>query len=746
MDESNPRKRPRPVVSCLRCRDKKLKCDRTSPCENCVKAQIADSCTYQRGLNAPSKESPPVSIATTNAVEDLQSRLAKVEELLGIRTSKSHSPAEDAKPHVIGSVVVKGNRSIFHGQNDRTTLLNQFLEVKEFINEMSKDKQVQASAKQIKFLQNKTRSKIGSPDSAVGSDFSMALLKLREYLPSKPYCDRLVAIYCQHFERTFRVLHIPTFMRRYNQIWTNDHADICTSSSIIPELTAVMTMAYHMDDTQQLGDRNHRTYLKGTAIDLIQVWLDELGRKQRTELSTLQVDVLLVLSRSLRGIQPEKLWSVTGALVRSAMVMGLNVDPAIVSGITPYMAEMRRRLWATILEVDLQASMFCGMPLVVPELNSGSVVPSNINDAEFDEFSAVLPTSYPMHTYTDNLYQVVLASSLPQRIRALSIIQYSTLDIQEGIRLGRKAEECLSQKPQTLNLHNNDGSPIDGGSLLHRVLLDLYMRRPVLRLYKALLLGHETQNAPSRSLLAELEKHCLESSQVILSYQDLYTIPALATVTTSPWAHQNFFNNACKMDVLWAALTLCQEIKQCFELDSPKAGYDRLALVQSVETTISYLINRIGQKGSDLKDIVFLALVLQSVQISDSVPGRSQSLQQTARNTLAACREKLLQPLVVNEPPQPTAQSTKRPSMDATQTLISMPNTVTPPVSKPRSPPISLTDSAFPLNLPAGTEQYFGDLSDLTVEYNTFQAGMFDPNDPLNFGIAQNWNWEHMWQ
>lgn len=125
MDDSNPRKRPRPVVSCLRCRDKKLKCDRTSPCENCVKAQIADTCTYQRSVGASSTRSPPVPTGTASAVEDLQSRLAKVEELLGIKSSKPARAEEDAKPQAIGIVELKGSRSIFRGQNDRTTLLNQ---------------------------------------------------------------------------------------------------------------------------------------------------------------------------------------------------------------------------------------------------------------------------------------------------------------------------------------------------------------------------------------------------------------------------------------------------------------------------------------------------------------------------------------------------------------------------------------------------------------------------------------------
>lgn len=125
MDGHNPRKRPRPVVSCLRCRDKKLKCDRSAPCQNCSKAQISDTCAYQHSTSAPSKDCQPVPITTTDAVEDLRLRLATVEELLGIKPTKSTTLTKDAKPPAIGTVVVKGNRSIFHGQNDRTTLLNQ---------------------------------------------------------------------------------------------------------------------------------------------------------------------------------------------------------------------------------------------------------------------------------------------------------------------------------------------------------------------------------------------------------------------------------------------------------------------------------------------------------------------------------------------------------------------------------------------------------------------------------------------
>lgn len=40
------RRRRRPPLSCLVCRRRKLKCDRSLPCAQCVKSKSVDSCTY----------------------------------------------------------------------------------------------------------------------------------------------------------------------------------------------------------------------------------------------------------------------------------------------------------------------------------------------------------------------------------------------------------------------------------------------------------------------------------------------------------------------------------------------------------------------------------------------------------------------------------------------------------------------------------------------------------------------------
>ncbi|KAF2821649.1 hypothetical protein CC86DRAFT_426013 [Ophiobolus disseminans] len=759
MDDSNPnpRKRPRPVVSCLRCRDKKLKCDRTAPCENCIKASTAHSCTYKRSGHVSSNEVTPVpGVATANSLEDLQIRMARVEEMLSVQSGTLTQAVEKTKQHSLGTVVVKGDRSVYHGQNDRVTLLNQFLDVKTFINtDMLQNESVQASAKQVQFLQTKSATKIASPDSVVEPEFSLALLKLREFLPPKPYCDRLVSIYCNNFERTMRVLHVPTFMRQYEQLWKHNISEPCDPPSIIPQLTIVLTMAYHMEDAGDfIKDQNHRSYLKTTANDLVQAWLDELSRKQRTELATLQCEVLLLLSRSLRGMHPERLWSSAGALVRSAMVMGLHLDPSAITGFAPFQAEMRRRLWATILEIDLQASMATGMPTVFPTIDLFPLEPSNLNDLDFDETMATLPKSHPLATYTDNIYQVLLASSLPQRLAALSVIQGSTPDLKKAIYHGTKVEECINCIPRIVSLHNNDAAPLDGGSLLHRVLLDLYLRRPILCLYKPLLLA-SPQDTPG---YADIHRQCLETSRAILSYQDLYTLPALRTVTNSPMAHQNFFYRCCKMDVLWAALTCCQRIKALRSratnlLDGEQHTVDTTSLINTVGFTIDCLIDRIGQKGSDLKDLVFLALALQAVQLPATDPHnkrstaeRSRALQETVTKTLNSCRERMLQPIFANEHPQihPPSKHLHTPSVPM---LTAPMNTITPPISNPRLTPVPMPDvSSFPMHLSAQGEQWFGELPELATEFTNFQAEMYNPDDVMNFGIQQNWNWDNMWQ
>ena len=537
-----------------------------------------------------------------------------------------------------------------------------------------------------------------------------------------------------------RVLHRPTFMRQYEKLWLNNESEIASSSSTIAQLTSLMTRAYLLDETKGANEYEaHNPYLKETAINHVQAWLDELGRKQKTEISTLQVEILLLLSSGVR--RPERLWTTSGALVRSAMIMGLHLDPANIKSISLYQMEMRKRLWATVLELDLQASMMAGMPLIASDLDCYNPVPTNLNDEDFDEPSTKLPPSRPLDDLTDNLYQVYLAMSLPHRFKALSLVQRSTPDVNEAIEIGRKVEKCLSSKPLILSLHRTQLMPGNRGDLLHRILLDLYLRRPLFCLYKPLL--YNDQGNPEAT--KEVWLHCIDSSLAILAYQDFYNPPLLKEAVHSPSSEQDFYYWVCKTDTLWAALMICQRIKQiCQHPEQQMHAHHEQALVATVQNTIRSLIGRMGRKGSDLKDIIFLALVLKWVQLPDPCPERTYELHLTATKTMAACVDQLLQHELTNnhyrhQQDEYTEPLVKRIRRSATPTSRTTMNTSSITPGHTLNP--VLTER---LALPSDSEdaeQWLGDFPGLAAEYTNFQAELYNATDAFNGGMAQDWEY-----
>lgn len=149
--QSNATKRPRPVISCLECRRKKLKCDRSHPCQQCLKIGRPGRCQYQRGSEpetngglspaaqpkrprldfnpvAENQESSFITKKTPNEttlvqpkpgiIEDLQDRVAKLEKAL---ISQSGRPATTSNDHALDTTI--GNSDGDEGQD---LLVNSF--------------------------------------------------------------------------------------------------------------------------------------------------------------------------------------------------------------------------------------------------------------------------------------------------------------------------------------------------------------------------------------------------------------------------------------------------------------------------------------------------------------------------------------------------------------------------------------------------------------------------------------------
>ncbi|KAJ5477448.1 hypothetical protein N7539_007592 [Penicillium diatomitis] len=689
MEHTVPRKRPRPrpVVSCLRCREKKLKCDRTCPCQNCIKAGCREECAYNtrmhadesqgsnpRRLRVPSDvdniNSRPTSHHEVGVVEDLQQRVTRLEELLAVRSDASdprpicathtgvsrvhHNSAFLALPYP-GTLAVKGSRSRYHGENSRISLLNQFPDAKEFINRCTEDAELVGLAREVQSLQARSTAPVASPDSLPESAGLPELHYLGRRLPPKSTCDKMLRVYTTLFEGILRVIHRPSFHRQYQKFW--DHYEQQNCSEFVPLLTAVLAAAALFNpDAFTSEEYSAREYFTHEATRALHAWVNQISRKQRNDLATLQVETLVLLSEYLQLTPVDEMWQASGSLVRSGMTMGLHVDLSRFTKLSFYQKECRRRLWVTILELDLQISIVSGMPMMAPEMDLGPLTPLNLNDTDFDESTSEPPVAAEIEEETDSLAQVTLATSLAHRMKMMRLAQYTSArdSLGERIELSTKLEEYLTRMPHQLK-PGNEKSTTRPASIMSNVLLDVFIRRPLLHLLRPCLSAVTNAGLDEPSFLL-IRRACLYSSLAIISYQDYFDPLYAESDTQDVISCWNFFYSHCHNDLLWSVLSLCEFLRTQNHTSTVSSSLNntvdsgrgdgqvpsKASLIRLLDGTLDTFIRQSHRRGSNVKDILLLTAVIQSIRSRAPTEQRQQRMLQGAKDTMVACRRNLV--------------------------------------------------------------------------------------------------------
>lgn len=479
---------------------------------------------------------------------------------------------------------------------------------------------------------------------------------LLDSLPPKALCDHLVDVYTKNFEKVFRILHVPSFLRQYSELWEKT-SEISFTKDFVPLLMAVLAVSIVVLGSPSSNEHTSSWYyLKQNAHDHVLAWLKKLPRKQRTEFTTLQVATLLLLSRQLRLVEGEELWKASGELVRSAMVMGLHVNTSTSTRLTPFQKECRRRLWITISEMDLQVSICSGMPIMAPEVDFKSLTPANLNDSDFDENTLDILPVRDSNEETDSLFQICLAASLSQRIKIMKMAQHTSPQdsLEECWEQMRKLEAFLDNVPIGLKPSNELGDIQSFSYVLNRVILDVFLRRPLLTLLQPLIASGTHYEHPSSP---ETQKAYIKLALSVLSYQD-YFDPEITGLDlfNAPDASWEIFLAFFHHDILGAALGVCAYMRNLTQMSSQQISTNhryplitssgqpisKASLIRLVENTLDTLTRRISERGTNVKDVLLLAVVLQSARGRGTTTQNDQIMSQGARKALLACRQHLL--------------------------------------------------------------------------------------------------------
>lgn len=694
------RSRQRPTKSCERCRAKKLKCDRETPCGNCKKGgRDGRDCEYRYpGGSGNEEEGTPkakrprvekngtlnMGQANSNGYHPYASPQnygapgggggaeqfprpgwSTIEEsIVGVPAS-SWGSAQHVLPPIgqsassaaapLGRLEVKGTRSKYVGIGDKMAMIDHFKHPKCFIMKSFKDPEISSMMQEMSTFQRhyapkrKCKPEIQIP---YGGDELMA--EMLKALPSAYLFGILQGKYVSNWETVSRILHIPTFMRECDGLQTARQSEPLTTLPshipiwIVPQILAVISIASRLRDPSERsasGEEIPDEPIMKNCL-MVQRWLDELRGKITHEFPILQTRALLLLARQANLSHPLELYQRSGDLVRVAMTMGLHKDPEDCEQIPIFQKEMRRKLWFTIVELDMQFCLATGMPASITNSSFNVRDLINVDDQELVEEMQ----NYPLgkgDMWTDALPQIAVVASLRARLDATNLLG-SCLDLERDapnlLSHAKVLEQALRSLPDQFK-----GSTRAGNSnnkrmyrLFTSIMLDISLRRPLLALYQTV------ATSPQSSRYPEARRGALRCSLAILSHLDALD-PAVADVNTvKSRDYLNLFHLICKADIMQATIILCLEIRSFNASPTSSASESspddpfpqtKHSLTRVVENTLNSILQRLGEFGSDLKDILPLAVVLHSVR-SDGTPEEiRQSMIHGAERVLRACRK-----------------------------------------------------------------------------------------------------------
>ena len=214
------------------------------------------------------------------------------------------------------------------------------------------------------------------------------------------------------------------------------------------------------------------------------LWLQTQSQKHTT-MATFQIHCLSFIAKQTNSIKRKRIWASAGNLARLALSSGLHRDARIVNlrhsasytrKVSVFDQEMRRRIWATISELELQTAFERGMPAMLRDFVEDCGPPLNLDDEEFLPSADQLPRPGPISNYTRSSFHHLSRSSWSLRLELVSVINgpHPQMAYEVVLMYDKKIMRHLDEIPHWS----------DKASLVSRVLLQLQLQMFLLFLHR----------------------------------------------------------------------------------------------------------------------------------------------------------------------------------------------------------------------------------------------------------------------
>ncbi|KAH0371689.1 hypothetical protein KCU65_g1799, partial [Aureobasidium melanogenum] len=449
-------KRNRRPLSCLSCRDRKLKCDRQQPCSTCIKRADSSNCLYS---SIPTnKDSRPRTLNNEAAA----TRLQKLEDMVNglmhaapMSTFATTPPSSTTSPRIDapaypelcagGHLSQQGNQVNYIGGTHWASILESIHEIRSVMDSELHDV---SSSGPTQLTQSTPQA-----DPLFGQEALLTLDQVFAALPERHKVDSLVASYFKENLLSLTFIHSGKFQREYEAFWKNPAS---TSFCWLSILFSIMFMAGKL--ARARGDPEPPIEPCNTRMaGSLRMAAKCLVTGQYLKAQPYAVEALLFhfhCAYALHADPEIQPWPILTMATRLAQKMGYHRDPKYLSSrLSPFESEMRRRAWYYIEIFDITMSANQGIPAMINEDECDCQFPINLLDEDFDENITVLPPPRPDTTHIPMLFFTCKAKALrllrPIIRHALSSRRYN---VEETKSLHESLERSHQNIPPSLRI------------------------------------------------------------------------------------------------------------------------------------------------------------------------------------------------------------------------------------------------------------------------------------------------------
>jgi hypothetical protein len=472
----------------------------------------------------------------------------------------------------------------------------------------------------------------------------------RDYFPSRDIADKLVQNYLRTMESVHRILHIPSFQREYKDYWANPQRASTTS---VVKILLVMTIGTCF--VQEEGNYALRSMAQ-QWVYAAQSWISAPFEKGRLNLSGLQVHCLLIIARQTNVVGGDLMWIAAGTLLRTAMAMGFHRDPKNFPKMTVLHGELRRRLWATVLELNIQTSLGGGMAPLITLSDFDTEPPSNFDDEDISETTEVPPTPKPPHVYTQTSIQIQLLKSIRTRNRIGCVINDFNTEpsYDEILHLGAEITSCCNQ---TTILFNSYPASLPRPSAVQRNLLDMFVRRFVIGVHRPSSVKPHPQFYFSR-------KTCVDASLLMLSYP--CDPPPEFGLMDDYTRLMSVGGGIFKESIFQCAMIICLDLVGQYEEDvksgiaaTAASKMARLPLLQLLQQISDLAAKRIEIGENNVKGYIFICGALGQIKALENGTSPDEGMRNGAIESARRCLELLKRRTITPNTPSDAVENGK---------------------------------------------------------------------------------------